>query len=1723
MHLRRILNLYITDEPGKPTDVTPTDWDKDHVDLKWKAPDVDGGSPITAYIVEKKDKYGDWEKAAEVPALQTNARVPDLIEGQAYEFRVRAVNAAGPGEPSDATLPIVAKSRNLAPKIDRSSLIQVRIKAGQSFSYDVNVSGEPAPSTKWTLRGKEVKPAEHIKITNMDYNTKLNVRMATRDDSGVYTLTAENVNGKDEANVEVVVIDKPGTPGGPLKATNVHADGLTLEWNPPADDGGVPVEHYIVEKMDEATGRWVPAGQTTGPATKFDVDGLTPGHKYKFRVRAVNKMGKSDPLTTSQAIEAKNPFEKPGKPGIPNIADYDSDFVQLEWKRPETDGGSPITGYVVEKKDKYSGGWEPCATVEGDTNTARVPDLIEGVQYEFRVRAVNKGGPGEPSDATQPHTARPKNLPPRIDRSTMVEVKVRAGQGFDIDVNVIGEPAPKKVWTRTLLSDREGQQHIPVVGSSSVKLVVEDYIIKLKVTEAKRSDSGLYTLTATNINGQDVASVKVTVLDVPSPPEGPLQVSDLSKTACNLRWRPPKDDGGSDVTHYIIEKQDAENMRWITVGDCKGTTMRVPLIEGHDYKFRVKAVNRQGESQPLATTSTITAKDPYEKPDKPGTPEATDWDKDRVDLQWTAPKKDCGTSVMHYIIEKRSKFGIWEKAAQVPGTQTKGRVPDLTEGEEYEFRITAVNKAGTGEPSDPSVPIVARSRFLAPQLDKSFLEDLVVRAGQRICYNLPYQASPRPNVRWQVNGKNIKSDDTRVHMATYEKQILFEIPFSLRSDTGKYTITLENELGNASATANVTVLDRPSPPLGPLTVSNVKKDGCSLSWRPPIDDGGAPITHYLIEKMDTSRGAWAEAGIASAATCMVDVTKLVHMKEYFFRVKAVNSIGESDPLSTPNSIVAKNAFDEPDAPGRPDVADWDRDFVDLIWTAPKNDGGSPVTAYIIQKKEKGSPFWQNAAQIPATAATVATQPGPASLKVCKGRAPDLAEGTEYEFRVIAVNAAGQSEPSEPSDLVMARPRHLAPKIRTPLRDIRIKAGTILHVDVNFVGEPSPEVTWTCDGRVLTTDERATITAIGYHTIVHIVNTKRSDSGTLLLRLVNDSGADEGSFQLIVMDRPGPPSEPLEYEEITSSSVTLSWKPPKDDGGSDITAYVIEKRDLTHGGGWVPAVTYVDPRHTHATVPRLMDGTKYEFRVMAENLQGRSDPLVTDKPIVAKNQYNVPGRPGRPDAVDTDKDHIRIRWSPPHSNGGSQIVGYDIERRDMRSGGGRWVKVNRDPIRINDFNDDKVQEGHQYEYRVTAINAAGPGKASEPSHPFTARPMKEQPRLHLDQLVGRRVKVKAGEPINIEIPLSGAPTPTVEWTKQNRPIGDSGSDNRVVTDTQNDRTKLYVSSAKRSDAGHYQISAHNAHGKAKADIEVLVVDRPGPPVGPLTYTQVSAEGITLNWKTPLDDGGSEISGYIIEKAEAVAVTGTENWRPLPGFCPATSFTVKTGLEEGKRYVFRVRSENMYGLSEPLTGAPVAAKSPFDRPDAPEQLKIASYTPNSCNLTWDAPSVTGGRPITGYLVEKRDRGGEWIRVNQYPTPGTNYMVTGLTEGNRYEFRVLAVNEAGAGKPSRPTDSMVARVQKFPPDAPDTPKIDRITKSAVTLSWRAPLNDGGLRIKGYLVQRKPKNPADAPWEDANSIPHADTTYTVCNFFNRIHTPKVKIQNKIFLNYLLKFKLLY
>lgn len=104
--------------------------------------------------------------------------------------------------------------------------------------------------------------------------------------------------------------DKPSIPLGPLKVEEVRADHVKVKWDKPEDNGGTEITGYVLEKMDLDTGRWIPAGEV-GPNEKtFTFSGLTPKKKYKFRVKAVNKEGESEPLEVEEAILAKNPYGK---------------------------------------------------------------------------------------------------------------------------------------------------------------------------------------------------------------------------------------------------------------------------------------------------------------------------------------------------------------------------------------------------------------------------------------------------------------------------------------------------------------------------------------------------------------------------------------------------------------------------------------------------------------------------------------------------------------------------------------------------------------------------------------------------------------------------------------------------------------------------------------------------------------------------------------------------------------------------------------------------------------------------------------------------------------------------------------------------------------------------------------------------------------------------------------------------------------------------------------------------------------------------------------------------------------------------------------------------------------------------------------------------------------------------------------------------------------------
>ena len=82
------------------------------------------------------------------------------------------------------------------------------------------------------------------------------------------------------------------------------------------------------------------------------------------------------------------------------------DYVTLSWTAPEHDGGSPILGYVVEKRDSMMNMWSQASKVDKDTFTVKVSNLFEGQNYLFRVAAENQCGRGAYVELDKPVTAK---------------------------------------------------------------------------------------------------------------------------------------------------------------------------------------------------------------------------------------------------------------------------------------------------------------------------------------------------------------------------------------------------------------------------------------------------------------------------------------------------------------------------------------------------------------------------------------------------------------------------------------------------------------------------------------------------------------------------------------------------------------------------------------------------------------------------------------------------------------------------------------------------------------------------------------------------------------------------------------------------------------------------------------------------------------------------------------------------------------------------------------------------------------------------------------------------------------------------------------------------------------------------------------------------------------------------------------------------------------------
>jgi len=320
---------------------------------------------------------------------------------------------------------------------------------------------------------------------------------------------------------------------------------------------------------------------------------------------------------------------------------------------------------------------------------------------------------------------------------------------------------------------------------------------------------------------------------------------------------------------------------------------------------------------------------------------------------------------------------------------------DLYRATDYWFTIIAVNAIGDSLESDQAAVTTDSTAPFDPQnLDTDTVTDTSFRV---------YWTAPSDNGGEAIEAYNVWIKTTgetppgSLDAPTYivAGNVLTVLATGLTRATTYYVwVEAENSIGTSALTGFVMETTSTTPPSADLMFSAAAQSPSEifLTWNAPSDNGGLAITAYII-RYGMSADNLMELATVSASTFTYSHGSLPKYTEYFYSIAAVNSDGESDTTT----VVSATTFST--VPGSPalTVREIMTDSFIADWTAPADNGGKPITEYLIWLKEEES-------NIP----TAADTPMSVAADIFTYTLTGLTRATSYTIFIAAVNADGRS-------------------------------------------------------------------------------------------------------------------------------------------------------------------------------------------------------------------------------------------------------------------------------------------------------------------------------------------------------------------------------------------------------------------------------------------------------------------------------------------------------------------------------------------------------------------------------------------------------------------------------------------------------------------------------------------------------------------------------------------
>ena len=1098
-------------------------------------------------------------------------------------------------------------------------------------------------------------------------------------------------------------------------------------------------------------------------------------------------------------------------------------------------------------------------------------------------------------------------------------------------------------------------------------------------------DTGLEPFTSYNYHVQactnggctnSSVAMNTTLEDLPEQFSAPI-VSAIQARSLTITWSAPAVPNGV-ILYYTLSLGNGT----VLFNGTSLTAQVTGLSPFTNYSFFVTACNGAGCTQ----TSLTTQATDEAVPEGVSNPGVRDLSTTSVEITWSQPTSPNGI-ITNYTIRRDGDVIFQGLQFEYVDTDLEGDVL-------YSYTVEAVNSAG----GTASPETVIRTRVGIPEGLAAPVLTVLNSTAILARWSAPTKANG------EIFNYTLHVNEMELFMA-----LQFNYTITGLSPFTSYSIFVEacNQAGCASSTA-VTNMTDPALPAGvlPPSLTPLGPNLVGVSWMAPSQPNGIISNYFVFRRQPPAPVPLII--FQSTSPMSFNSTGLTAFTTYEFRVEVRNQVGStssefasvvtleglpagiSSPIFPAASIFATN--------------------VTALWTPPTQPNGV-ITSYQLHYRIPLDPL-TNAPGTPILAATV---PGNVTTVLVTGLSPF----TSYEFRIVAINGAGEG--TSEWELVTtgeARPEGINP--------ITVEMKTAETLVLQWTPPDTPngvimEYRLYLDGELV------------YHNSLTSYTVMRLDpftSYTLLLSVCTSAGCTSGMPQTVTTSEAVPANQQAPVLAIlTPYALNVRWQTPQMPNGI-ITRYDV----LRVVGTSAPSVgnitnalilnSTMDVSQREFNDTTVLPATSYHYAIRSANSAGET---VSPFQFILTPEAAPEGIP-TPSLTVLTSTEIRISWTAPTMPNGD-IIMYRLFREDPNNNV-TLVYTGLNPM----FVDSGLLPFTSYAYFLEACTGGGcangtmaTGRTDEAIPEGLAPPI-------LTALSANNISIRWMPP---QTP-NGIITQyivDIQFT-----VGNQQPVIRIVTSA----LTTPVTNLPTYTIINVTLQACTSAGCVPSEPSyVRTLEAIPKGIQPPVLVVLGASSIQASWNQPLQPNGI-ILQYVLRRNSTVVYEG-----------PGLSF-LDTGLLPFQFYAYDVQANNSAGYGDRSGTAIVRTLA--DTPTNISAPSLLPLSPTSIRATWVQPSIPNGAAILEYRLYIDNQ-----RIFQGNGATFLYLVTGLDIFTTYQFLLEACTSTCAN-----SSLSTAQTLPDPPQGQTPPVLVAQPNATVAITWSPPANPNGI-ITNYTLERR------------------------------------------------------